>query len=181
MKRVAALVLVAFLVLPMVAHAEEPFMFRDRYAWGMSAEEIKKLAAEEGLAYAAEYPLNLFYQNVPVAGIIAQELRFRLGTTKDGLDEIYYYITSDPQIALAWYPGLLEQLILLYGDYDPEASQQFMDEQQSSEAFVWKLPDTTIILIGQNKNNACLLVYHRETLPPSPTTPPSISFTGEGL
>jgi hypothetical protein len=74
----------------MVVHAEEPFLFRDRYAWGISADEIRQLAAEEGLTFGSEFPSQdpffISFTSVPVAGIMAEELIFFMMEEKDRLD-----------------------------------------------------------------------------------------------
>jgi hypothetical protein len=193
-KLLCLLLLLTLLALPVTGFTEEaePFLFRGRYAWGISADEIRQLAAEEGLAFGSEFPSQdpffISYTSVPVAGIIAEELTFFMIEEKDRLNWVEYCITSDPQKALAWYPKLLEQLTLLYGDYDEEASQQLMDEHEWSHVFVWKLPTVTITLIGQTQRKVCMLSYLREDPPPAPTPTPMpmpmpapVVFTGDGL
>jgi hypothetical protein len=53
-----------------------------------------------------------------------------------------------------------------------------MDEEECSNAFVWKLPTVSIVLIGQTKKKACILNYFCED---SPLAPAPVVFTGDGL
>lgn len=102
MKRLLSILLTGliFVAFPLACFAEEPFIFRDRYTWGMSMEEVKQQAAQEGLTIENEYPTSVVYQNIPVAGIIAKQLRFS-GVPEVGLDYVSYTLTDNPEEGLS--------------------------------------------------------------------------------
>lgn len=177
MKRLLALLLLLLLVSPMVGFAEQPFIFRDRYTWGMSLDEVKTLATQEGLALYYEGESQLSYENVPVAGIVAQRLIF-LMLAENGLDQISYTFTKDPQEALVLYPSLLKQLTSVYGQPDDTASKEFMAQWQLSQVSIWPMPNVFIVLLAQDPDGYCTLVYLRDkSLLPSP----DLALTTNGL
>lgn len=169
MKRLLSILLVALLALPAFALAQdqEPFLFRGRYTWGMSMEEIKQQAAQEGLTFENEYPTSVLYQNVPVAGIFAKELHFG-GRPEVGLDQITYTFTDNPEEGIVLYPLLLEQLTLVYGE-----PYQINPEEYEAR---WQRFDAHIMLMGNLYDKGCFLSYVR--MNPKPTSPP---LTTNGL
>ncbi len=118
----------------------EPFSLRNGYYWGMSQDEVLKLAAEEGLVdITSQGKTYLNFGNVPIGDLsVPMVLLFTENSALRYIEYRFPSIPEDDTIALAEQFDFLTAT--LDSAYEPVAREIGMFTS------VWDLPDTRIFL-----------------------------------
>ncbi len=119
----------------------EPFSLRNGYYWGMSQDEVLKLAAEEGLEdIVKQDKWSLNFENVPVGDF---SVSMSLSFTYSALSHIEYLFPSFPEDDKI---GLEEQFTFLVRTLNTAYEPVVGVVGETYTYASWDLPDTRIFL-----------------------------------